>query len=37
MNIKKILIYAGVFIAGVITAEAVRKLPLLKELPKVGA
>jgi len=35
-NTKKYLIYAAVFLAGVVTSAAVRKLPVLNKLPTVG-
>lgn len=35
MPSKKILIYAGIFLAGVVLADKVRSLPLVNKLPTV--
>lgn len=34
MNAKKIAIYAGIFLAGVILSGNVRKIPLISQLPR---
>jgi hypothetical protein len=35
MPSKKVLMYGGIFLAGVVLAGQVRKLPLLSKLPTV--
>jgi hypothetical protein len=35
MDSKKVLIYAAIFLAGVVLADKVRSLPVLSKLPTV--